>query len=219
MHVGFIMDGNRRWAKKGNFLPYFGHNAGGETLEKILQSCPNLNIDTVTIYALSTENLQNRSGVEVIALNELIRKMASSKKKNLVEKDTHVKVIGELEALPKSVKKALVELEEATADCSSLKLQICINYGGRQEILNSVKKTIEQGQELSEDNISKNLYSSSQPDLIIRTGGRQRLSNFLLWQGAYSELYFTDKLWPDFDEEELKSALDFFHSQERNFGK
>ncbi len=219
MHVGFIMDGNRRWAKKGNFLPYFGHNMGGETLEKLLEICPKFNITTVTIYALSSENLENRSKAEVVALMSLLKIMAESKKEKLFKGGIRVKIAGNLKPFPESTSKALIELEDYTKDCKNSLLQICVNYGGRQEIIEAVKKTLKDGEDINEKNISKNLQAGGDPDLIIRTGGRQRLSNFLLWQGTYSELYFSDKLWPEFDEAELKKAIEFFESQERNFGK
>lgn len=219
MHIGFIMDGNRRWAKKGGMLPYAGHNMGGETLEKILEVCPKYNIDTVTIYALSTENLVNRSSIELKALMELLKMMATTKKDKLVQGGIKVKIAGDISPFPENTKQALLELVKATENCEKSILQICLNYGGKTDILNSLKKITEQGLEVTEDNITKNLSVEGEPELIVRTGGVQRLSNFLLWQCGYSELFFSDKLWPEFDEAELVKALDFYNQQLRNFGK
>jgi len=219
MHVGFIMDGNRRWAKKGGFLPYLGHNMGGETLEKILEVCPKYEIDIVTIYALSTENLVNRSAIELKALMELLKSMALTKKDKLAKGGIKVKIVGDISPFPESTKNALLELVETTKDGQNSILQICLNYGGKQEILDAVKKTIAAGLELNQENVTKNLGADGEPELIIRTGGAQRISNFLLWQGAYSEYFFSDKLWPEFGETELIEALDFYKQQVRNFGK
>lgn len=219
MHVGFIMDGNRRWAKKGGFLPYLGHNMGGETLEKILEVCPKYEIDIVTIYALSTENLVNRSAIELKALMELLKSMALTKKDKLAKGGIKVKLVGDISPFPESTKNALLELVETTKNGQNSILQICLNYGGKQEILDAVKKTIAAGLELNQENVTKNLGADGEPELIIRTGGAQRISNFLLWQGAYSEYFFSDKLWPEFGETELIEALDFYKQQVRNFGK
>jgi len=213
------MDGNRRWAKKGGFLPYLGHNMGGETLEKILEVCPKYEIDIVTIYALSTENLVNRSAIELKALMELLKSMALTKKDKLAKGGIKVKIVGDISPFPESTKNALLELVETTKDGQNSILQICLNYGGKQEILDAVKKTIAAGLELNQENVTKNLGADGEPELIIRTGGAQRISNFLLWQGAYSEYFFSDKLWPEFGETELIEALDFYKQQVRNFGK
>lgn len=213
------MDGNRRWAKKGGFLPYLGHNMGGETLEKILEVCPKYEIDIVTIYALSTENLVNRSAIELKALMELLKSMALTKKDKLAKGGIKVKLVGDISPFPESTKNALLELVETTKNGQNSILQICLNYGGKQEILDAVKKTIAAGLELNQENVTKNLGADGEPELIIRTGGAQRISNFLLWQGAYSEYFFSDKLWPEFGETELIEALDFYKQQVRNFGK
>jgi len=219
MHVGFIMDGNRRWAKKGGLLPYVGHNMGGETLEKILEVCPKYNIDIVTIYALSTENLVNRSQVELTALMELLKMMATTKKDKLLAGGIKVKIAGDISPFPISTKQALLDLVKATENCDKSILQICLNYGGKADIINSLKKISEQNLEINDENITKYLSVQGEPELIIRTGGVQRLSNFLLWQCGYSELFFSDKLWPEFDENDLVKALDFYNDQLRNFGK
>lgn len=219
MHVGFIMDGNRRWAKKGGMMPYIGHNMGGETLEKILKVCPKYDIDMVTVYALSAENLTNRSQLELKALMELIKMMATTRKEKLLQDDTKVTIAGDISPFPEPTKDALLDLVETTKNCKKKSLQICLNYGGKQDILNSLKIITEQGLEVTEESITENLSAKGQPELIIRTGGVQRLSNFLLWQCGYSELFFSDKLWPEFDEAELEKAMDFYNQQVRNFGK
>ena len=213
------MDGNRRWAKKGNFLTYLGHNAGGENLEKIIEICPKFGIDTVTIYALSLENFENRSKPELAALTKLLKNMAENKKERLFESGVKVEIAGDISPLPTETVESLRELEKYTKEGKKSLLQICVNYGGKQEIIQAAKKLVSQNQEITEENITKNLQAKGEPDLIIRTGGRQRLSNFLLWQGAYSELYFSDKLWPEFNEEELAKAVEFYRNQQRNFGK
>lgn len=219
MHIGFIMDGNRRWAKKGGLLPYAGHNMGGETLEMILELCPKYSIDIVTIYALSTENLVNRSSLELKGLMELLKMMATTRREKLVKAGIKVIIAGDISPFPKDTKQALLDLVEATENCQNSLLQICLNYGGKQDIINSVKKIIDQNLEITDENIGKNLSAAGEPELIVRTGGVQRLSNFLLWQCGYSELFFSNKLWPEFDEEELVKALDFYKEQVRNFGK
>lgn len=213
------MDGNRRWAKKGNLLPYAGHNIGGETLERILEICPIYGIKIVTIYALSSENFLNRSKPELKALMELLRFMAINKKSKLQQAGIKVKIAGNIKPFPQKTRQALMELEDATRECKNSELQICLNYGGKQEILAAARKVFQSGETLSETTLNKHLEAIGSPDLIIRTGGRQRLSNFLLWQAAYTELYFSEKLWPEFDESELKKALKFYHNQVRNFGK
>jgi len=219
MHLGIIMDGNRRWAKLHALETIFGHNNGVKTLDKLLEICPSLGIQTITVYALSTENFVKRSELEIINLVDVISDAALKYKEKLIWKNVRVKVLGEINKVPKKLKSSLLQLVDETKDCSKSLLQICINYGGRNEIIRAVKKTIANGEEISEETISKNLDSNLEPDLIIRPGGHRRLSNFLMWQSAYSELYFTDVLWPDFNEAELIKALDYYNRQERKFGK
>jgi undecaprenyl diphosphate synthase len=219
MHLGIIMDGNRRWAKSHALETIFGHKNGVSTLDELLEICPKYGIDTITVYALSTENFVKRSELEVNNLVDVISGAAIKYKEKLLGKNVRVRVLGELTRIPKKLKDSLHQLVDGTKDCTKSLLQICINYGGRSEIIRAVEKTIANGQSLTEEIITQNLDSALEPDLIIRPGGHKRLSNFLLWQGAYSELYFTDTLWPDFDEKELRKALDFYHTQERKFGK
>jgi undecaprenyl diphosphate synthase len=219
MHLGIIMDGNRRWAKLHALETIFGHNNGVKALDRLLEVCPSLGIQTVTVYALSTENFVKRSEFEIINLVDVISNAALKYKEKLIGKNVRVKVLGEINKVPEKLKNSLLQLVDETKDCSKSLLQLCINYGGRNEIVRAVEKTIASGEEISEEAISRNLDSNLQPDLIIRPGGHKRLSNFLLWQSAYSELYFTDVLWPDFNENELIKALDYYNGQERKFGK
>ncbi len=213
------MDGNRRWAKAHALETLFGHKNGVNTLDNLLEICPKYNIDTITVYALSTENFAKRTGLEIDNLVNIISSAAIDYKEKLVGKNVKVKVLGELNKIPDKLKSSLSSLVDATNNCSQSLLQLCINYGSRSEIIRSVQKTLDNGESITEENIAKNLDSNLEPDLIIRPGGHKRLSNFLLWQSAYTELYFTDTLWPDFNETELQKALEFYKNQERKFGK
>lgn len=213
------MDGNRRWAKSHALETIFGHHNGVNTLDKLLEVCPKYGIDIITVYALSTENFAKRSPLEINHLVDVISNAAVSYKEKLLGKNVRVRVLGELTKAPQKLKDSLFQLVDETKGCTKSLLQLCINYGGRSEIIRAIQKTIANGQAVTEEIITSNLDSGLEPDLIIRPGGHKRLSNFLLWQGAYSELYFTDTLWPDFDEKELRKALEFYQNQERKFGK
>ena len=212
------MDGNRRWAKNHALETIFGHHNGVNSLDRLLDICPKYGINTVTVYALSTENFVKRSEFEINNLVDIISNAALKYKEKLLGKNVRVRILGELSKVPYKLKDSLNQMVDDTKDCTKSLLQICINYGGRSEIIRAVEKTIANGQNLTEEMISQNLDTALEPDLIIRPGGHKRLSNFLLWQGAYSELYFTDTLWPDFDEKELEKALEFYRTQERKFG-
>ncbi|OGY22912.1 MAG: di-trans,poly-cis-decaprenylcistransferase [Candidatus Woykebacteria bacterium RBG_13_40_15] len=219
-HVGIIMDGNRRWAANKNLPSSAGHEAGAENLQRIVEVASKIGIKYLTVYALSTENLKSRKSIEISFLFNTMLKMTKSKFSSLNENGVRLKFIGDLSKLPKNVIKSFKDVEDKLSKNNKLILTAAINYGGRYEIISSVRKVVSDRQEISEDAINSNLYTAGipEPDLIIRTGGRKRLSNFLLWQGTYSELYFTDTLWPDFNEKELKKALDDFHERVRNFG-
>ena len=213
------MDWNRRWAKKRLMPKAYGHKKWVENVEAILGLLPKYWVDTVSLYALSTENMK-REESELKDLFDLF--VEFTKKKNLFEKNqikfTH---IWKKKGLPERVTSSIQELEEFTKDFKSLHFLMWVNYGWRDEIVRAVKKVVESWEEISEENLEKNLdtFWAKPLDLVIRTGGHQRISNFLMWQCAYSELYFPEVLWPDFDEKELKKALEFFESQQRNFGK
>ena len=219
MHVGIIMDGNRRWAKARNLPTLLGHAKGAKNIEKVIKVAVKNGASIITLYIMSTENFVSRTKEEILTLTTLIADFAANMRAKLIKQDVCVTILGDITDLPSSTKNALQKLVLDTQNCLKTKLQICINYGGRDEIVRAVKRLIENGLEITEQNITDAMDSPSSPDLIIRTGGNKRLSNFLTWQSAYSELYFTDVLWPDFDESEYLKALAFFHSENRNFGK
>ncbi len=217
MHIAIIMDGNRRWAKKNGWKKILGHKTGMDVLEEVLDWCPKYNIDVFTIYALSTENLK-RDNEELNNLFDLIKEFAQ--KKDRFKKDNiQVKIMGSIGDIRKDSAESLKILEEFTKNCDGLKFQICVAYGGRDEIVRSVKNLIKNKEDITEESISKNLDSSLEPDLIIRTGGHKRLSNFLMWQSAYSDFLFLDKMWPEFEEKDLKDAVEYLKKEQKNFGK
>ncbi len=217
MHIAAIMDGNRRWAKIKGWKKVLGHKTGIDVLKSVLDWCPKYNVDVFTIYALSTENLK-REQKELDDLFDLIEKFAKPKEE-FVQKNIKVHLMGNLDLIRPETAKSLEELERATQECTGLLFQVCLSYGGRAEIVSACKKIQENGEEFSEETISQNLYSSLEPDLIIRTGGHKRLSNFLPWQGTYTDLLFLDKYWPEFNEKDLEDAVKYFKGIQRNFGK
>ena len=223
-HIAIVMDGNRRWAK-AHYLPDIkGHEAGAETLEIIVDEATKLGIKSITVFALSTENIKERAKREVIGLFGLFRKGYHSRLKKMMENGVSVTILGELEGLPKTLKNIIQRIKKTYLKNESIKLNIALNYGGKKELVEAIKDIVKKGIEVkkvNEELIDKHLYTNGQPDpeLVIRTGGRIRLSNFLLWQTAYSELYFTRTLWPDFDGEELRKAINWYKAQKRNFGK
>ncbi len=214
------MDGNRRWAKKNLMKSALGHYNGKENLIKIMRHCQNIGVKTLTVYALSTENLKNRDKSEVKALLKLLETVLSDDLSELKESGCMVKIMGSSENLPESIIEKIENVQKETyLENPGFTIQICINYGGRDEIVRCVKKLVDKDDEITQENIAANLDSSLEPDLIIRTGGDIRISNFLLWQAAYSEYYFTEVLWPDFNEKELDKAIHYLKSTKRNFGK
>ena len=216
-HIAFIMDGNGRWAKK-RFLPRsVGHKFGVESMDRILRDCSDLGIKHITVYAFSTENW-NRPKEEIDAIISLLLKYIEKAKKD--RDDVRYIFIGDKSTLPTEIVEKMTFLEELTKE-RQLILNIAFNYGGRAEIVRACNKLISEGKKhISEEDISNNLYTSlsPDPDLIIRTSGEQRLSNFLMWQSAYSEFYFTDVLWPDFDKKALEEAILYYGSRNRRFG-
>ncbi len=223
-HIAIIMDGNRRWARARGLPDTKGHEAGADNLEKVVEAASKLGVKTVTVYALSTENIQERARREVTGLFGLIKKGYQTRVKKMLKNGISINVIGELEGLPKVIQKLIEQLKKTYIKNESIKLNIALNYGGKKELVEAIKDIVKSGIEVDKINdelIAKHLYTTGQPDpdLVIRTGGYSRLSNFLLWQTAYSELYFSDKLWPDFDENELKKAIEWFNNQTRKFGK
>ena len=226
MHIGFILDGNGRWASNKGLPRVIGHKRGAENVEIILRECLRLNIQHVTLYAFSTENWQ-RPVYEVKALMSLFKYFLNKKLTHLHEENVRVAVLGDISPFSKIIQKYIKNLEDLTKDNDGMHLNLALNYGGRDEIVRATKRisalilkkkiNIEQ---IDEDMFSYNLDNGSEPDpdLIIRTAGERRLSNFLLWQSAYSELYFSDKTWPDFSSEDLELALAEYQRRTRKFG-
>ena len=223
-HIGIIMDGNRRWAEKRGLTAVEGHRAGAENLEKIANHCLDLGIKILTVYALSTENWRKRTEKEVKGIFDLILQAAKEKKKEYRAKGVKMAVLGEFQAFPRKVTRAIGEILNIVKTHERLKVNLALNYGSRDEILRAVKKIVQEKiplRKINEKTFSRFLYTSGErdPDLIIRTAGEVRISNFLLWQMSYSELYFTNTLWPDFDEKELDKAITEYQRRRRNFGK
>ena len=226
MHIGFILDGNGRWASNKGLPRVIGHKRGAENVEIILRECLRLNIQHVTLYAFSTENWQ-RPVYEVKALMSLFKYFLNKKLTHLHEENVRVAVLGDISPFSKIIQKYIKNLEDLTKDNDGMHLNLALNYGGRDEIVRATKRisalilkkkiNIEQ---IDEDMFSYNLDNGSEPDpdLIVRTAGERRLSNFLLWQSAYSELYFSDKTWPDFSSEDLELALAEYQRRTRKFG-
>ncbi|MFA6458317.1 MAG: polyprenyl diphosphate synthase [Patescibacteria group bacterium] len=219
-HLAIILDGNRRWAQKRGLPRLLGHRRGVENLRKLLPVFIASGITHLTAYALSTENLRERNTTELKNLFQLIEKFAKDDK-IFFEHEIRLEVFGELKNFPSSTKKALQNLIAKTHKHEKLVLNLALGYGSRAEIIRAANALIKAGKRATEKNFSQELFSSDQPepDLLIRTGGTKRLSNFLLWQLAYAELFFSEKMWPEFDAAELEKALEFFRAQQRNFGK
>ena len=220
-HVAIIMDGNRRWAAARGLPIQKGHEAGIEALELAIRSAIKFGIKYLTVYALSTENLRGRSNFEISFLFSLLEKGIKEKLAVLEENGVSVKCFGDLTALPSRLQQLLAAVEERLSRNRRLFLNVAINYGSKEEIVQAVRKIDKNLGKISEEDIETHLYTAGipDPDLIIRTGGQVRLSNFLLWQGSYAELYFTDTLWPGFTEKEFKEALQDYWQRKRNFGR
>jgi undecaprenyl diphosphate synthase len=223
-HIAIIMDGNRRWARSHNLPDTEGHKAGAENLEKIVEAAAQLGVKAITVYALSTENIKERAKREVSGIFDILKKGYHTEIQKMMQNGVKITILGELEGLPKSIQRLLEQLKKTYIEKESIKLNIALNYGGKKELVEAIKDMIKDGidvNKVNEETINKYLYTKGQqdPELVIRTGGYIRLSNFLLWQTAYSELYFSDKYWPDFGPEDLKKAIIWYQNQKRNFGK
>ena len=225
-HIAVIMDGNGRWAKNKLLPRLVGHNKGLDSVKKIIECSIKYKIKTLTLYAFSTENWK-RPIKEVEGLLKLFSQSISKESKKIHSNDIRLKFIGDVSILTKTLQEKIKKIENETSRNTSLILNIALNYGGRLDIVNSVNtfyktktKTKTKIIKITEKNITNGLYTKGQPDvdLLIRTGGEQRISNFLLWQIAYAELYFSKKLWPDFNEKVFVDALYFFQNTERKFG-
>jgi undecaprenyl diphosphate synthase len=222
-HLALIMDGNRRWAKERGMPSLEGHRAGYERMKEVGNWCLDRGIPTLSVFAFSTENW-DRTEEEVGYLMDLLEKALTSELQQFHEKNVRMRIIGQRERLRPSVRRAIEASEEKTKNNTRATFAICLNYGGRPEILDVCKKMITDGlkpEEVTDAEFAKRLYwpDMPNPDLIVRTSGEQRLSGFLTWEGVYSELYFTQKHWPDFDEQELDKALEEYASRQRRFGK
>jgi undecaprenyl diphosphate synthase len=219
-HIAIIMDGNGRWASK-RFLPRIvGHKQGVESLRCCVKACADRHVEVLTVFAFSSENW-NRPAEEVSGLMDIFAMALSREVPKLKADGVQIHFIGERSNLSLKVLAGIEQAELATASNSRLILNICFNYGGRWDIAQAANKLIQQGRPVTESGLSgaMALAHVPDPDLLIRTGGEQRISNFLLWQAAYSELYFSDKLWPEFNEAALDQAIDTFMQRERRFGK
>jgi undecaprenyl diphosphate synthase len=222
-HIAIIMDGNGRWARKRGLPRIAGHRAGTENLRKIIRACVDLGVQYLTIYAFSTENWA-RPKEEVEGLMGILEDVVENETAELNSEGVQIRHIGRLEQLNPRLQKKITQAIDLTQNNRRLILSIAWNYGGRDEILLAVKKIISEGipeEKVNEKLISSHLFTDGipDPDLIIRTSGEMRTSNFLMWQSAYSEWYFTNTLWPDFSKEELQKALQDFESRERRYGK
>jgi undecaprenyl diphosphate synthase len=220
LHVAIVMDGNGRWASK-RFLPRVaGHKQGVDALKRIVSACPSRGISVLTVFAFSSENW-NRPAEEVSGLMDILALALSREVPKLQRDGVQIRFVGARDNLSARVKKGLEDAEKATADNAVLTLNVCFNYGGRWDIVCAAARLSAAGVPITEDSLSDalSLAHSGDPDLVIRTGNEKRLSNFLLWQAAYSELYFSPLLWPDFDEAALDAALLEYTSRERRFGK
>jgi undecaprenyl diphosphate synthase len=226
-HIAIIMDGNGRWAKRRNFPRLIGHKAGMDTVSRIVETCTCLGLEALTLYAFSVENWK-RPRHEVEGLWRLLRYYLRREMPRLMQNKIQLVVIGRIDALPPEVRRELLSGMEQTAQNRGMRLNLAINYGGRTEIVDAVNKLIDRARqsgdlaslEITEEMLSGGLYTAGvrDPDLLIRTSGEMRISNFLLWQIAYSELYITDTLWPDFNQTELLEALLEYQSRDRRFG-
>ena len=216
-HVAFIMDGNGRWGKKKKKNRNSGHYAGVKTVKKIVEASIKFKIPVVTFYVFSTENWK-RPKTEVSFLFNLIHSYFKTELKNVVKNEIKINIIGELNKLPNKLKTVLKETIKKTKKNKKILVNLALNYGSKKELINTFKKI--KHKKITEKKVKNNLYTKniSDPDILIRTGGKKRLSNFMLWQLAYSELYFLDKLWPDFKPQDLSKILKHFYKTKRNFG-
>ena len=222
-HIAFIMDGNGRWAKKRRLPRFFGHKRGVDSVRKMVRAGNDFGINYLTFYTFSSENWQ-RPKREINELMKLLTKVPKQEEPELQKNNVRMKLIGRIDDLPEATRSSLQNLVANTAKNTGLTMILAINYGGRNEIIDGIKQIITLGntkQELQDEDLRNFLYEPEipDPDLLIRTGGEKRISNFLIYQMAYTELYFTDTLWPDFDKEELQKAIDDFSKRKRRFGR
>ncbi len=220
LHVAIIMDGNGRWAQKRLLPRSFGHREGVKTLIRLVTHAFDTGFKYVTVYAFSTEN-RLRPKEEVDGLIDLIRKNFATTFRRFIDRGIKIRILGDRKFFPSDVAQILSDAESDSKDGKNGTFNVALNYGGRAEIVRAVNEAVKRGEEVSEESIGKLLYTYGQPDpdMLIRTGGEKRLSNFLLYQTAYTELFFTDTLWPDFSDEEFDSVVDEFRHRNRRYGK
>ncbi len=219
-HIAIVMDGNGRWATR-RFMPRLaGHKSGVDSLRRCVRACAERGIAVLTVFAFSSENW-NRPQEEVSGLMDLMARALAREVPQLMRDGVRLHFVGDLENLSPSVRAGLLQGEQATQDNRRLVLNVCFSYGGRWDIVQAARTLAARGQDITEESLTKAMRMGHvpDPDLVIRTGGEQRVSNFLLWQAAYSEWYFSDLLWPDFDEAALDAALAAYGQRERRFGK
>ncbi len=219
-HIAFIMDGNGRWAKRRLLPRKIGHREGVKALERVINACEKRGIKEVSFYAFSTENW-SRPQEEIDALFDMVRKFADNELKSYVERNMTVRFMGDITKLPKDTLDALNKITSAVRqNGEGMVVNIGLNYGGRDEIVTAVKALVDSGEEITKENIESRLYTKgmSDPDVIVRSSGEKRLSNFMLWQSAYSELIFIDDLWPDFNAATVDSIIDEYAKRTRRFG-
>lgn len=225
-HVAIILDGNGRWAKKRHLPRKAGHVAGSKTVEQICEDAYNLGINYLTVYAFSTENWK-RPQDEVDALMKLLRQYLKDCIKRSTKNNMCVRVIGDITPLAEDMKKSIRELEEVTKNNTGLHFQVALNYGSRDEMLRAMRAIAQEvadgklsSEDITEEKFGQYLDTKGipDPDLMIRTSGEERLSNFMLWQLGYTEFYFTDVLWPDFNKKELQKAIDYYNERDRRYG-
>jgi undecaprenyl diphosphate synthase len=222
-HIAMIMDGNRRWAKKHDKEPTEGHRAGAKNLSDLIDHCEKIGIESVTVYALSTENWRKRAKKEVKGIFDLLVELVKTKKEEYKQRGIKFFVLGNIQAFPRRVKDSISEMLNIVKKHERMRFNVALNYGGRDEIIRAIKGMMKDGikpGEVDEEMVNEYLDTNGQPDpdLIIRTGGEIRLSNFLLWQMSYAELYFTDTFWPDFGPKQLEKAIADFQERNRRFG-
>ncbi|WP_448377104.1 polyprenyl diphosphate synthase [Fervidobacterium sp.] len=222
LHIAFIMDGNGRWAKRQGKPRTYGHYVGLYKLEDVVRWCSLRGVKYATFYAFSTENWKRPPEEVNFILGLLVEKISEFYERMAKEK-VRLRFIGRISELPEIVRNKCIEYEEKTKEYTNIQVIVALNYGGRAEIVDAIKKAIERGvkpEDINEQTFRNYLYAPDipDPDLIVRTSGEMRLSNFLTWQGAYSELYFSELFWPDFSEEELDKAIETYRRRERRFG-
>jgi undecaprenyl diphosphate synthase len=221
LHVAIIMDGNRRWARNKGFPVFYGHKKGVDTVKRIVEAARKIQIKYLTLYTFSTENW-NRSKKEINMLFSLLKKCIFDYRDELKSNDISLKVSGAYKEFSSDLVKIIDDTISYLADCKSMVLNLALNYGGRKEIVDAVNKAIKDGVKvITEDEIEKRLYTYPLPfpDLIIRTSGEMRISNFLIWQSAYSEFYITKKTWPEFTEDDFYKAILEYSNRERRMGR